>query len=67
MTVEINSKSVVLPDEEITINHLFELREIDPRGKAVAVDGRVVARNGWAAFKLAEGMKITIITAVCGG
>jgi sulfur carrier protein len=37
------------------------------RGVAVAVDGEVVPRAGWAAFRLAEGQSVEILTAVQGG
>ena len=36
-------------------------------GLAVAVENRVVPRQAWADTQLAEGMRITVIKAVCGG
>jgi sulfur carrier protein len=36
-------------------------------GVAVAVDGEVVPRAGWAATALAEGARIEVLTAVQGG
>ena len=37
------------------------------RGVAVAVDGEVVPRAGWAATELADGARIEVLTAVQGG
>jgi sulfur carrier protein len=36
-------------------------------GVAVAVDGEVVPRAGWAATALADGARIEVLTAVQGG
>lgn len=36
-------------------------------GVAVAVDGEVVPRAGWAATALVEGARIEVLTAVQGG
>lgn len=36
-------------------------------GVAVAVDGEVVPRAGWAATTLVEGARIEVLTAVQGG
>jgi sulfur carrier protein len=36
-------------------------------GVAVAVDGEVVPRTGWAARRLDEGARVEILTAVQGG
>jgi sulfur carrier protein len=36
-------------------------------GVAVAVDGEVIPRAGWAATPLAEGARVEVLTAVQGG
>jgi sulfur carrier protein len=37
------------------------------RGVAVAVDAEVVPRGEWAAFVLADGARVEVLTAVQGG
>ncbi|HWX88613.1 MAG TPA: sulfur carrier protein ThiS [Solirubrobacteraceae bacterium] len=39
----------------------------DARGVAVAVDGEVVPRAGWAAFAIPEGAHVEVLTAMQGG
>jgi sulfur carrier protein len=38
-----------------------------PRGVAVAVNGEVVPRSGWAAVELRDGDKVEVLTAAQGG
>lgn len=67
MTVEINHKEVAVPDGCTTLSGLLQSQGIGEKGHAVAVENRVVPRTQWETFALAEGMKITVIRAVCGG
>jgi sulfur carrier protein len=39
----------------------------DARGVAVAVDGAVVPRGGWATFALADDARVEVLTAMQGG
>jgi sulfur carrier protein len=39
----------------------------DARGVAVAVDGEIVPRSEWAAFALADGARVEVLTAMQGG
>jgi sulfur carrier protein len=39
----------------------------DARGVAVAVDGEVVPRAGWATFAIPEGARVEVLTAMQGG
>lgn len=39
----------------------------DARGVAVAVDGEVVPRKAWPTFRLAEGARVEVLTAIQGG
>ena len=50
-----------------TLLQILELENLDGRGIAVAVDNCVVPRDRWAITELVDGMKITVIRAVCGG
>jgi len=67
MTVEINHKEVVVPEGCDTLSELLQSQGISAAGHAVAVENRVVPRTQWNVFPLAEGMKVTVIRAVCGG
>ena len=67
MTVEINHKEVDVPEDCLTLGDLLQAQGIDGKGRAIAVDNRVVPRVQWDTFPLADHMKITIIRAVCGG
>ena len=40
---------------------------MDARGVAVAVDGEVVPRAGWATFAIPEGARVEVLTAMQGG
>ncbi|MBD5346256.1 MAG: sulfur carrier protein ThiS [Bacteroides sp.] len=68
MTVEINKKQIEVSEiEPLTLAALLENRGLGAPGQAVAVDNHVVVRSAWPETPLRDGMKITVITAVCGG
>lgn len=67
MTVEINKKEIEVPRECGTLAELLQNQGISGYGHAVAVNNRIVTRSRWASFSIADGMKITVIRAVCGG
>ena len=66
MKIFINRTSVESGDA-VTLAELLSQNELDRPGIAVAVDNKVIRRDLWAEFPLNEGMKITVIHAVCGG
>jgi sulfur carrier protein len=39
----------------------------DARGVAVAVDGEIVPRAGWATFAVPDGARVEVLTAMQGG
>jgi sulfur carrier protein len=39
----------------------------DARGVAVAVDGEVVPKAGWATFEIPDGAHVEVLTAMQGG
>ena len=51
----------------MSLGELLTRERIPSEGVAVAVNNRVVPRGEWAATPVEEGMKITVIRAVCGG
>jgi sulfur carrier protein len=52
-----------------TVEGVLALLELgaDARGVAVAVDGEVVPRAGWATFAIADGARVEVLTAMQGG
>jgi sulfur carrier protein len=52
-------------DDATTLARLLE--DQPGRGVAAAVDGEVVPRAEWTAFRLADGQAVEILTAVQGG
>jgi sulfur carrier protein len=52
-------------DDATTLARLLE--DQPTRGVAAAVDGEVVPRAEWTAFRLADGQAVEILTAVQGG
>jgi len=66
MEIFINRKPVET-GAATTLAEVLRQQGIPTEGVAVAVDNRVVARSEWAAMQLKEGLKITVIRAVCGG
>ena len=66
MEVFINRKPVGV-EVPTSLAELLAREGIPAEGVAVAVNNRVVRRGEWAATPVAEGMKITVIRAVCGG
>ncbi len=67
MKVEINHHEVAVEGDCKTLLQILKLENLDGRGVAVAVDNCVVPRDSWANTELVDGMKITVIRAVCGG
>ncbi|WP_417014497.1 sulfur carrier protein ThiS [Alistipes sp.] len=66
MEVTINHKPIGV-DTPMSLAELLAREGIPAEGVAVAVNNRVVPRGEWAATPVEEGMKITVIRAVCGG
>ncbi len=66
MKITINKQEVETGDVT-TLQQLLERLELATPGKAVAIGTRIVPRRMWSDTALAEGMNITVISAVCGG
>lgn len=67
MKVEINHHEVEVADGCATLAQLLEKEGFTGTGQAVAVNNEVVPKARWVEFPVADGMKITVIRAVCGG
>ena len=66
MEIEVNNKTYQIL-EECTLTNLLEILETKPIGIAFAVNNKVIKKVDWDNFILTEGMKVTMIKAVCGG
>lgn len=67
MKIEINKHAMDVEDGISSLAQLLESKKLTSAGTAVAVDNVVVPRAKWCDTPLSEGMKITVITAICGG
>ncbi len=66
MNVVVNHRTVEVPEGAVLADVLAS-QGISPAGTAVAIGGSVVPRDRWGATVLSEGVRITVIRAVCGG
>ncbi len=66
MEVYINHKAVDATGVD-NLADLLEREGLAQPGTAVATCNTVVRRDSWASTPLEEGMKLTVIRAVCGG
>lgn len=66
MKVTINRSIVEVP-EAASLGEILVREQLAGPGIAVAVYNKVVPRAKWNEFLLSDGMKITLIQAVCGG
>ena len=67
MEVVINGRSLQVNGEQISLENLLKQQGFTGVGQAVAVNNRVVPRQEWGGFEVSDGMRLTIIRAVCGG
>lgn len=66
MTIHINNNAVQAADGASLLD-VLAAQGLDGHGVAVAVDNKVVPRAEWAGRVLADGARLTVIRAVCGG
>ncbi len=67
MKVEINKREIEVGEGIHNLAELLKAENLNGPGQAVAIAGSVVRRADWEIYELSEGMKITVIKAVCGG
>lgn len=67
MIIFLNQKETSIDSERLTVAGLIEIKNLPGRGMAIAVNNKVVRKNDWESTALADGDKVTVITAVCGG
>ncbi|MBJ2187691.1 MAG: sulfur carrier protein ThiS [Muribaculaceae bacterium] len=66
MKIYINKKEFTL-DGAPTLADALAHAEMTAPGIAAAIGNRVIRRADWTTTQLADGMEITVISAVCGG
>jgi sulfur carrier protein len=66
MNIEINNKIYEF-DNGSTLDSIVEKLSLNPKGIAFAIDNQAIKRDKWSDTVLADGMKIIMIKAVCGG
>lgn len=67
MEVVINGRTLQVKGDRIFLEDLLKQEGFTGVGQAVAVNNRVVPRLEWGSYAVSDGMKLTIIRAVCGG
>lgn len=63
--ISVNGNAVTTGAE--TLGALLAELQLPAQGIAVAVESRLVKRTDWDSCPLAEGTRVTIVKAVCGG
>ncbi len=66
MKIKLNGEDLELQDGA-TVADICTKLGIDSKGIAFAIDSEVIVRDDWADTKLAEGVDVMMIRAVCGG
>lgn len=66
MKIKVNNQGIDIADK-MTVAELAALRGLPDRGVAVAVNDRIVRRDGWSTCVLNDGDDVTVITAAYGG
>lgn len=66
MEIFINGKSIAT-DRPGSLAELLQQQGIRTEGTAVAINNRVIPRSQWGSTPVEDQMKITVISAVCGG
>ncbi len=67
MKVTLNNREIEVAPEITNLQQLLKSQSLDGPGKAVAINRKVIPRSSYPTVSLEEGMKITVIKAVCGG
>ncbi|MDE6371818.1 MAG: sulfur carrier protein ThiS [Duncaniella sp.] len=67
MKVFLNHRPIEKAEAELSLTALLEEEGLARAGVAVAINNKVVPRKDWDTTPLHDGVKITVIHAVCGG
>ena len=67
MTIQLNDETIKLPSDDMTVAELLDWRNQGKGGTAVAVNDRLIRKADWSSRHLAEGDRVTVISAAFGG
>lgn len=67
MTITINKEPKIIGADFGLMQLLKDIKLIDPKGVAIAVNDQVITKDNWEQFQLRENDKIIIIKATQGG
>lgn len=67
MILTINSKQETFSEKNLTLAELVSLKNISPKGTAIALNGRIAKAPDWEITRLKDGDTLTIISAAYGG
>lgn len=67
MKIYLNQNEFEVVADTITVTELLQLNQLPATGIAVSVNNKVIRKANWSATALADGDRVTVITAVCGG
>lgn len=67
MTIFINDTLEIIKMVSPTVATIIEEKNINPKGTAVALNGKLVARGKWECTEINDNDRLTIISAAYGG
>ena len=67
MIISINSETVNIPSDIITVADLASSRNIPVKGTAIAINGKIVKADKWEVTRLNDNDTLMIISAAYGG
>lgn len=67
MTIIYNNQSLQLPDKDITVADLANMKDVPKQGAAIAVNDKLIKRDLWNSTKLNSMDQITVIVSAYGG
>lgn len=66
MNITVN-ESVVVIDEQSSLEQLLISLDKPLKGSALAVNQKIISRSKWVEYKLCEGDEISLFQAIAGG
>lgn len=67
MKIYLNQNEFEVAADRITVTELLQLNQLPATGIAVSVNNKVIRKANWSDTALADGDRVSVITAVCGG
>lgn len=67
MTILYNDQPLTLPDKNITLEDLANLKDVPKQGTAIALNDKLITKAKWSVTTLKDFDRITVISAAFGG